>query len=500
MISADRTHADGLGVRRGAIAVEMIAGWEVPEGSRPTASGSTPKTVRRKPSGCLRNDSPERVALSWLIVLFAAWLSTANASVGDPPLAIRGQTMGTTYSVKFFQPENASLRQSDVMLEVEKELRRVNDQMSTYIDSSEISRFNASTSTQPFPVSIETAQVIDEARQISKATEGAFDITVAPLVNLWNFGPDPRRDQLPSNETIAITLQDIGFEKIEVTLNPPTLRKTSPGVTIDLSAIAKGHGVDRVIQKLRSLSIEDAFVEIGGEVRVMGDKRGTPWKVGIQTPDALSVSLAVAVSLDNQALATSGDYRNFFTVGDRTYSHTINPSTGRPVEHKTCSVSVIAEDCMTADAWATALNVLDVGRAKSIADQQRLQVLIATRQSSGPSPSYNWIGTGMFTTFVAAQSKLQLAQSGSTDASFMQQMLPVLAVTAIFFALVIAGMAVGVMFGRKSISGSCGGLNAQTDADGTSRCSLCQNPSEACQELRDRAGQASAGTNDPAAT
>lgn len=282
----------------------------------------------------------------------------------------------------------------DWQLVLDAELRTVNDQMSTYLESSEISRFNRSESTDWFPVSQETADVVAAAQEISKETGGAFDVTVAPLVNAWSFGPGKRTQEPPTKETIADLRKKIGYEHLSVQMSPPALRKAIPELSVDLSAIAKGHGVDRLVLVLRELNVEHAFVDIGGEVRLLGDRIDRPWGVGIQVPDGTPNEVVTALPLSDAAIATSGDYRNYFDSDGERYSHTIDPRTGYPVKHDLASVSVIAESCMLADGWATAINVLGGDAGRVLAVKRKMDVMLIRRQGD----SYQTTRTGIFET------------------------------------------------------------------------------------------------------
>ncbi|MEM9365439.1 MAG: FAD:protein FMN transferase [Planctomycetota bacterium] len=402
---------------------------------------------------------------------------------------IRGRTMGTTYMVKWFEEDasEATIARMDVQIAVEKCLRQVNDQMSTYLRSSEISRFNASPSTDWFSISPAFAGVVKEALEVSRLTDGAFDVTVGPLVNRWNFGPSDPGDSLPDESEVKELLSRVGYGHLEVRLEPASIRKAIPQLKLDLSAIAKGHGVDAVVATLTEQGIANAFVEIGGEVAVTGDKGGSPWMVGIQQPDRQAgQALLAAHPISDSAMATSGDYRNFYDFEGVRYSHTIDPRSGSPVNHTLASATVITKTCMMADAWATALMVLGAEEGLRLAKQQELSVLLVSRRPDEASPlAFALSGTGDLETYATEARNMETITSES-GASWIQQMLPVMAITAFAMMAVVMAMAVGVIFGRRSISGSCGGLNSTTDEDGTSRCSLCSNPSDACKELRER--------------
>ncbi len=429
--------------------------------------------------------------------------SAEAQSPSGSPLLFRGATMGTTYSVKVSLPPNRKDWKAEASLAVDAELRRVNDQMSTYLQTSELSRFNDSASTDWFHVSPETAAVVEYALEVGKKSGGAFDVTVGPLVDRWSFGAGKRHQDVPSNEELEAIGMRIGQAHLAVRLDPPSLKKDIPDLRVDLSAIAKGHGVDRVVDVLSRLGAENVFVEIGGEVRVTGEKQTPggpqPWKVGIQKPDAMNNEIVLAYSMEDCAMATSGDYRNFFEVDGQRYSHTIDPVTHRPVQHNLASVTVIAPTCMVADAWATALDVVGPERAAELASRNDLDTLLITRGTSpragddsinqAQEHPMNYVGTGTLASIAAQiQQSSVLAQSPAAagDGGFLDRMGPIVLLTAIGFAAILVAMAIGVIFGRNSIAGSCGGLNARTDTDGVSRCSLCSSPSEGCEKLRER--------------
>lgn len=291
-----------------------------------------------------------------------------------------GRTMGTTYMVKIAAPPEQL--PEDWQTQIDRELRLVNDQMSTYLAASELSRFNASESADWFPVSAETALVVQTAKDIHTASVGAFDVTVGPIVNLWSFGPEKRNRSVPDQTEIDRRLRLVDSAAIEVRIDPPAIRKQIPGQSLDLSAIAKGHGVDRVVQLLEGFGCENLFVEIGGDLRVTGRRGSRLWTVGVQKPDGRSLDLMLAVPLEDAALATSGDYRNYFQENGQRFSHTIDPRTGAPIQNTLASVSVIAENCMLADAWATAINVLGPEQGMEFAASNDLDVLLIIREEN----------------------------------------------------------------------------------------------------------------------
>lgn len=294
-----------------------------------------------------------------------------------------GSTMGTVYNVRAVGSA-AGLSVAALQRQVDLRLAAISQEMSTYLPDSEISRFNRYTGDDWFAVSTETALVVAAGLEVSRDTQGAFDVTVGPLVNLWGFGPAGRAGEIPADEAIAECQARVGYTRLQVRQEPPALRKRRADVYIDLSAIAKGFAVDEVAKLLERHAVGSYLVEIGGEVRTRGRKPdGGGWRIGIERPVAAVRELDCVVELDNRSLATSGDYRNFFERQGRRYSHEIDPRTGRPVDHALLSVSVLADDCLTADAWATALLVLGPDAALPAARRRGLDVLCMIRSGDG---------------------------------------------------------------------------------------------------------------------
>jgi thiamine biosynthesis lipoprotein len=296
---------------------------------------------------------------------------------------IAGQTMGTTYSVKFL-PYEGMPDLSSISDDVSSELDRVNQQMSTYRESSELSRFNQSATTDWFEVSPQTAAVVALALEVCESSDGAFDVTIGPLVNLWGFGPDKRPVKVPSQQQIDRLLAATGSSNLEVRLDPPALRKLKPELQVDLSAIAKGHGVDRVAAVLDRLGAEAYFIEIGGEIRTRGVRMdGSPWKVGIEQPVENKRDIQRVIGLSDRALATSGNYRNFYELDGKRFSHTINPTSGWPVEDAIVSASAIADDCALADAIATSMMSSGFAKGLDTAERNNWSVLLVRKTAGG---------------------------------------------------------------------------------------------------------------------
>ena len=287
-------------------------------------------------------------------------------------VSVSGKTMGTQYHLKYLPHEN-SPSAAEVQQLVDVLLGEIEAKMSTYKPDSELSQFNRSRSTKPFVVSPETVSVVSEAILIGHASGGALDITVLPLVELWGFGAKERVDEPPAKGKIQAALADLGLNQLSVDPKNLTIKKAKKNLSVDLSAIAKGYAVDQVSELLQVLGLTNHLVEIGGELRTAGTKtEGEPWSVGIEEPDGPPGTVQRILPLSGYAMATSGDYRNYFEKDGLRYSHTINPQTGVPIQHHLASVSVIATDCMSADGWATALNVLGEEKGFALAERKGL--------------------------------------------------------------------------------------------------------------------------------
>ncbi len=320
---------------------------------------------------------PRPRALIALTVLLAAGTGLGLLR-SEPPVAalhMSGQTMGTTYNVKY-RPTQAAPSLKAMQSEVDALLVDLNHTMSTYDPESELSRFNRMRTTDWVPVSASLFAVIKAALEIGTQSEGAFDITVGPLVNLWGFGPEVHPDHIPLESDIAAARSRSGLDKVTLGDSQQAIRKHRPDVFLDLSGIAKGYGVDRVAELMTAHRIEHYMVEIGGEIRVRGLKEHkTPWRIAIEKPLSGERSVQTMLALSDIALATSGNYRNFFEIAGRRYSHTIDPTTGWPIDNHLVSVTVLAETSMRADAWATAFQVLGPERGMAIAERLNLPVL-----------------------------------------------------------------------------------------------------------------------------
>lgn len=297
------------------------------------------------------------------------------------PAEFTGVTMGTTYSVKLGARE--SVDDLRVRSAVEGALREVNDLMSTYDPESELSRFNRYTGVEPFAFSPATMRVLETARTITERSGGVFDPTVGPLVDAWGFGPDGSTTT-PTDRELTALVARVGFDLIQLDDEAGTATKRRPDVTLDLSAIAKGYGVDRVAAALDAEGIENYLVEVGGEVKGRGTRTdGVPWRIGVEAPVRGARAIFEALPLADMAVATSGDYRNYYERDGTTWTHIVDPRTGRPVPFVGRSISVFHPEAMVADAWATALTVLDLDAALRLAEREGIAAFVVVAGPDG---------------------------------------------------------------------------------------------------------------------
>ena len=297
-------------------------------------------------------------------------------------LAVTGPTMGTTFNVKVVTEDLTEVHRERLTQRVREVVDGVDHAMSTYRPDSEIETFNRS-GTEPFAASPEMLVVVAEAQRVARLSGGAFDITVGPLVEIWGFGPTGATET-PSDEKLQELVGVTGYEQLELDVEDGTMRKARVDCRIDLSAIAKGFAVDLVAATLDREGYSDYMVEVGGEVRTGGHNgAGEAWRIGIERPDARERLVHTAIPLANLSLATSGDYRNFVVRDGVRVSHTIDPRTGRPISHNLASVSVIHASCMTADALATALEVLGPDQGFALAERQDIPALFLIRVGDG---------------------------------------------------------------------------------------------------------------------
>jgi thiamine biosynthesis lipoprotein len=327
---------------------------------------------------------PARVAIaSVFFALVVAALAGCSFKPEQQIWEISGPIFGTRYHISVVV-EDDQARLQQLASGIEQALEGVDAAMSTWREDSELSRFNALPDQSEWTeLSAPLHTVLLEAEAVSALTGGAFDITIGPVVNLWGFGPDARPDTVPDDATLARVLRGTGHDKIQLRDQPPGIR-TSEQQYLDLSAIAKGFGVDEVARYLTAEGISGYLVEIGGEVSVAGRKPdGSVWRLAIETPGEDAEQVNRVVTLNNRALATSGDYRNYYEFNGQRYSHTLDPQTGKPITHNLASVTVIAENCMRADALATGFTVMGFEEAMALAVRENIPAYFIVRGEAG---------------------------------------------------------------------------------------------------------------------
>ncbi len=297
---------------------------------------------------------------------------------------LAGRTEGTTYEVVVPRPP-AGVGRPELQRAVDEVLAAVDLHLSNWNPDSEISGFNRAQGTEWVPASDLLFDLLAMTQEISRATAGAFDVTVAPLVRAWGFGAGSAdNDASPTVAQLDQLKQSVGYAKLELREDPRSLRRTVPGLHVDLDGIAPGYAVDLIAARLDELGTRDYMVELGGEVRARGrNGAGRPWRVAVEAPLQGERRPYAIVELDGRSVSTSGDYRDFREVDGRRVSHTIDPRSGKPVDHDLTSVTVITTSAAGADAWATALMVLGPEQGLALAEQQGIAALFITRDRHG---------------------------------------------------------------------------------------------------------------------
>lgn len=322
-------------------------------------------------------------------------LALAACKRGAADLLISGQTMGTTYTVVAVEPQSG-LNKDDLQTAIDAALQDVDRKMSNWNPSSEISRINAIKANTPFSLSTDMFALLQAAQAVHETSDKQFDLTLGPLIDLWGFGAQKPIGRVPDASAVTAAMQTVG-QSDALTLDGTTLKKSHDGTQMYLSAIGKGFGVDRLGDTVRSFGVTDFMVEIGGDIIASGkNAEGMPWQIAIETPDALQRSFLKVLSVSDRGMATSGDYRNYFEQDGTRYSHILNATTGRPVTHATASVTVLTENAMLADAWATALLVVGRERGMEIAQRQKLAALFIDREVKSGKMRFKTYATDQF--------------------------------------------------------------------------------------------------------
>lgn len=323
--------------------------------------------------------------LSVIGILLGLMISMAGCSESDrplePPVRFEGGIFGTFYQVTIMDPltQGESLELEEGIL---AELEDVDQAMSTYRDDAELIAFNEAPLGEWQPLSNELIEVLAISQSVAEASHGAFDITIGDLVNLWSFGPGARPEEVPADNVLAEELAQVGADAVDVDTQTMQARRNRD-VFVDLSAVAKGHATDRVAAYLDQQGMEHYLVNLGGDLIARGlrdENEQTPWRIGIEVPEDGPQRAQHVIPLESMSVATSGDYRHYFEVDGKRFSHTIDPRTGRPVTHQLASVSVFHPSNAWADAWATALLVVGEQDAMQMAIENNLKALFLVRE------------------------------------------------------------------------------------------------------------------------
>jgi thiamine biosynthesis lipoprotein len=322
-----------------------------------------------------------------LVSVFAVFLYRKNQTVA---ISIEGYTMGTTYHITYFDEQRRNFKPT-----IDSLLGLVNKSINTYDSSSEVSKFNRS----KYGIAVRLPYLLPPLRvatEVFKSSQGAFDPTVMPLVNAWGFGPG-KVFQMDSARVDSLK-QFIGFEKVQLTQD--SVMKLDARTQLDFGGIGQGYGADVITEFLKSKGITDMLVELGGEGMACGVNidTGKSWKIGILDPNSTREKqfFKAYASLSNKSFTTSGNYFNYKEIDGRKYSHTIDPSTGYPVQREILSASVFAADCTTADAWATAFMVMGHDRAIEILKQKDLDAFLVFSTPDGKIDIYMTDGISSF--------------------------------------------------------------------------------------------------------
>ncbi|GAA6182636.1 FAD:protein FMN transferase [Shimia sp. NS0008-38b] len=321
-------------------------------------------------------------------------LALAACKRGAADILLTGQTMGTTYTIVGVNAPG--MKEAELSAAVQATLTDVDIKMSNWNSRSEVSRLNALAAGDTATLSSDMATLMHTAQDVFLASDGQFDITLGPLIDLWGFGATRPPGTIPPEAAIADAQKLVGLTDT-LAFDGTTFTKHVSGAGMYLSAIGKGFGVDQVAETLAAHGITDYMVEIGGDIMTSGhNAEGTPWQIAIETPDALQRSILKVVGVSDVGMATSGDYRNYFEHDGVRYSHILDANTGRPVTHSTASVTVLAKNAMLADAWATALLALGTERAIQIAEARGIAAFFIDRNISSGSKEFVSVASTQF--------------------------------------------------------------------------------------------------------
>ncbi|WP_406706644.1 FAD:protein FMN transferase ApbE [Sodalis sp.] len=321
------------------------------------------------------------------------------------PWRAEGKTMGTYYRVLVANPPAAAL--PGLNAAIERQLAQDNHQISTWQDDTILSRFNRYRGTEPQPITAGMADIVSTALRIGAKTGGAMDITIGPLVNLWGFGPEKQPSITPDARQIENARARVGLEHLRLieTDKGQWLQKTLPDLYVDLSTVGEGYATDHLAALLEQRGITRYLVSVGGAVLTRGlSPSQQPWRVAIQHPTDEAVAAEAIVDLQGHGISTSGSYRNYYELNGKRISHIIDPVTGRPIDHKLVSATVIATTALEADGWDTGLMVLGTEKAKQLALREGLAVFLITKSDNG------------FTTWMSPQFSSFIISRNDNDA------------------------------------------------------------------------------------
>lgn len=323
-----------------------------------------------------------------------------SSSTQATPLVLEGKTMGTFWRVSLAGIDAA--RADDLRIKIQAQLDGDDKQLSTWKNDSALMRFNRSASTQPWPVEEAMSDIVTLSLRIGAKTDGAMDITVGPLVNLWGFGPARQPVKTPDEAQIAAAKAQTGLQHLSVInrAGQQFLQKDLPGLFVDLSTVGEGYAADHLARLMEQEGISRYLVSVGGALASRGtNPQGKPWRVAIQKPTDQENAVQAIVDINGHGISTSGSYRNYYELDGKRLSHVIDPATGRPITHKLVSVTVISPTALEADGWDTGLMVLGPEKAKAVALKEGLAVYLVTKEAKGFSV---WMSPA-FRTFLVSE-------------------------------------------------------------------------------------------------
>lgn len=312
-----------------------------------------------------------------LVLLFV--LAACSGEQDKQPVRLQGQIFGSFWLATL--PDEWTVEQvKQLELGIQAELNKVDASMSTYKPDSELNRFNAAPLNKWVELSPELFEVFSLSQAVALASQGAFDVTIGGLVNLWNFGPEAQPEAIPATRLFRARLASVGYQYLELDIEKQSARRLRASY-IDLSGVAKGYAVDKVAEWLKQQGVNNFLINVSGEIMVAGQRaEDQPWRIGIEVPDERLQTAHHIIPLTNESVATSGDYRNFYELDGKRMSHTISPKTGWPVAHNLTSVTVIHPVNAVADAWATAFMVLGAEESLSLANSENIKVLLISKE------------------------------------------------------------------------------------------------------------------------